>query len=162
IQLALSIAFTNGLINARQLTRYARRLEAEFETIDLNRTQVGFGHGENVFGWRFYPRYQTPDTDSNLTVFFRDMLIGWPTRNQLLRQRRLEPGMRECVAVVIMPSFVPYATVDTVSNWFPITNPKHKVLNHTQALRLSRTVQVIKSEGDAVTDASKYRPGEFE
>jgi hypothetical protein len=162
IQLALSIAFTNGQINARQLTRFARRLEAEYETIDLNRTQVGFGHGENVFGWRFYPRYQTPDTDSNLTVFVRDMLIGGPTRNQLLRQRRLEPGMRECVAIVMMPSFVPYLTLDTVSNWFPITNPKHKVLDIAQAMRLSRTVTTIKNERSGVVDAEHYRPGDFE
>ncbi len=162
LQLALSIAFTNGQMNARQFNRFARRLEGEYETIDLNRTQVGFGHGENVFGWRFYPRYQTPDTDSNFTVFFRDTLIGGPNRNQLLRKRRLEPGMRECVAVVMMPSFVPYATVDTISNWFPITDPKHKVLDNAQALRLSRTVQTIKNEGSSVRDACNYRPGEFE
>src|SRR5262249_53397979 len=75
---------------------------------------------------------------------------------------RLEPGMRECVAVVMMPSFVPYATLDTVSNWFPITNPKHKVLDTVRALKLSRTVQTIKTEGGLVKDACKYRPGEFE
>jgi hypothetical protein len=161
-QLALAIAFTNGLINANQLTKFSRRLEADYQTIALNRTQVGFSHGENVFGWRFYPRFQTPDTDSNLTVFLRDNLIGGPNRNQLLRQRRLEPGIRECVAVVLMPSFVPTVTVDTVSNWFPLTNPKHKVLDHSQAIRLSRTVQTIKNEGCGVKDASHYRPGEME
>jgi len=161
LQLALSIAFTNGQINARQLTRFARRLEGEFETIDLNRTQVGFGHGENVFGWRFYPRYQTPDTESNFTALFRDTLIGGPNRNQLLRDRRLEPGMRECVAVVMMPSFVPYANLDTVSNWFPLPNPKHKVLDTEQAVRLSHTVQTIKNRSGSIKDASEYRNGEL-
>jgi hypothetical protein len=162
MQLALSIAFTNGQINARQLTRFTRRLEGEFEAIDLNRTQIGFSHGENVFGWRFYPRYQTPDTESNFTVLFRDMFVGGPNRNALLRQRRLEPGMRECVAVVMMPSFVPYLHLDTVSNWFPLPNPKHKSLDTAQAMRLSRTVQTIKTCGPGVTDAQCYRDGEFE
>jgi hypothetical protein len=160
-QLALSMAFASGKINANTLTRYARRLEAEYETIALNRTQVGFGHGENVFGWRFYPRFQTPDTEGNLKVLVRDQLIGGPNRDQLLRQRRLEPGPRECVAVVLMPAFVPYATLDTTSNWFALANPKHKTLDHTQALKMSRTVQTLKSCGPNVGDAGCYRDGEF-
>lgn len=157
MQLALSVAFTQGAIGSRQMMQYARRLEAEYETIALNNTQVGFSHGENVFGWRFYPRFQTPDTESNLTVLIRDTFIGGPNRNALLRQRRLEPGMRECVAVVMMPSFVPYATVDTVSNWFPLPNPKHKVLDHAQAMRLSHTVQAIRAGGCGVRDAGAFR-----
>jgi hypothetical protein len=161
-QLALSIAFTNGMIDAKNLTKYTRRLEAEYETIALNRTHIGFSHGENVFGWRFYPRFQTPDTPSNFEVLFREQLIGGPNQNQLLRQRRLEPGIRECVAIVMMPSFVPYVKFDTESNWFPITNPKHKVLDTAQALRMSRTVQAIKTDGCDLKDACKYRPGELE
>ncbi|WP_171470480.1 hypothetical protein [Frigoriglobus tundricola] len=162
MQLALAIAFTNGQINAKNLTKYTRRLEGEYETISLNRTQIGFSHGENEFGWRFYPRYQTPDTPSNAEDLIRNQLIGGPNRNQLLKQRRLEPGMRECVAIVMMPSFVPYVNVDTVSNWFPITNPKHKVLDTKQAVRLSQTVQTIKVGGGGVKDACSYRDGEYE
>lgn len=161
-QLALSMAFTSGRINARTLTRYARRLEAQYDTIALNRTQVGFAHGEDTFGWRFYPRFQTPDTEGNLTTLVRDQLIGGPSRDALLRQRRLEPGPRECVAVVLMPSFVPNVTIDSVSNWFALTNPKHKTLDHTQALRLSRTVQSMKTCGPNARDACEYRDGEFE
>jgi hypothetical protein len=162
MQLALAIAFTNGLISANTMTKYARRLELNAETIALNRPQIGFGHGENVFGWRFTPRYQTPDTRSNLAVFLRDQVVGGPNREQLLRERRLEPGMRECVAVVMMPSFVPYVQLDTTSNWFALANPKHKKLDHTQALHLSRTVQAIKTESCSVRDADKYRDGEFD
>ncbi len=160
-QLALAVAFTNGQIGVNTLTRYARRLEAEYETVALNRTQVGFSHGENVFGWRFYPRFQTPDTESNLKVLLRDQLIGGPSKNALLRQRRLEPGPRECVAVVVMPSFVPYVTVDSVSNWFGLANPKHKVLDHTQAVRLSKTVRTLQNCEHKVTDAECYRDGEL-
>lgn len=162
MQLALAIAFTNGQISARQMTSFTRRLEAEYQTIALNRTQVGFTHGENVFGWRFYPRFQTPDTRSNLEVIFREQLIGGPNRNQLLRDRRLEPGIRECVAVVAMPAFVPYVTVDTSSNWFPLPNPKHKALDTSDAVRLSRAVQTIKTCAPGVKDAACYRDGEFD
>ncbi|MGL6095920.1 MAG: hypothetical protein ACRC7O_09015, partial [Fimbriiglobus sp.] len=160
-QLALAVAFTQGAIGAKTLTKYGRRLEAEYEAIALNRTQVGFAHGENTFGWRFYPRFQTPDTESNLKVLVRDQLIGGPNRNQLLRQRRLEPGPRECVALVIMPSFVPAVTIDSVSNWFALANPKHLALDHTQAMRLSRTVKTLQNCEHAVTDADCYRDGEL-
>jgi hypothetical protein len=161
MQLALSIAFTSGNIGSRQLLQYARRLEADYSTIAINRTQVGFSYGENVFGWRFYPRFQSPDTPSNLTVLFRDTLVGGPNRNQLLRDRRLEPGMRECVAVVMMPSFVPYVSVEAASNWFPLANPKHKVLDLTQAMHLSREIKAIQVGGCGVTDANCYRDGDW-
>lgn len=160
LQLALSLAFSHGFMNFNQLTRYARRLEAEYETIDLNRTQIGFAHGSDTFGWRFYPRYQTPDTPGNLTVIARDLIAGGPNKNQLLRERRLEPGPRECVALVIMPSFVPAVTLDTTSNFFGLANPKHKVFDHTQAVKLGRTVQAIKTAGCGLTDAHCYRNGD--
>ncbi len=161
MQLALAIAFTNGQINARNMTKFVRRLEAEYQTIALNRTQVGFSHGENVFGWRFYPRFQSPDTKSNLSVFFREQLIGGPNRDRIRADWRLEPGERECVAVVMMPSFVPYVTVDTASNWFPLHNPKHKVLDTAAAVKLSQAVQTIKTGAPGVRDAACYRDGEF-
>lgn len=160
LQLALSLAFSHGFMNFSQLTRYARRLEAEYETVDLNRTQVGFAHGSDTFGWRFYPRFQTPDTPGNLEVIARDLIAGGPNRSQLLRERRLEPGPRECVALVIMPSFVPAVQLDTTSNFFGLANPKHKVFDHTQAVKLGKTVQAIKTAGCGLTDANCYRDGD--
>ena len=94
VALALSLAFTSGQMSAQSFTRYARRIELDMETIALNRTQVGFSHGNDTFGWRFYPRVQSPPTDSNATVLFRDMLLGGPCRNAELKTMRLEPGQR--------------------------------------------------------------------
>src|SRR5690606_36837883 len=105
-QLAMSLAFLSGNISVRNLTRYARRLESAYDTIAINRTVVGFSHGEKTFGWRFYPRFQTPEFESNFVSIFRDQLIGGPNRNQELRQHKLEPGIRECVAIVLMPALV--------------------------------------------------------
>jgi hypothetical protein len=160
-QLALAVAFTNGAINSKTFINAARRLESDAQTIALNRTQVGFAHGENTFGWRFYPRFQTMPTQSNLTVFFRDQLVGGPNTNAMLRNRRLEPGPRECVALVIMPSFVPYVSVDVVSNWFSLAHPKHKIMDHTQAMALSRTVKTLEKCKTNVTDAECYRDEEL-
>lgn len=160
LQLALSMSFVSGQMNFNQFNRFARRLEAEYETIDVNRTSVGFNHGPNTFGWRFYPRFQTPDTPSNVELIGRDLLLGGPNKNQLLRERRLEPGPRECVALVVMPSFVSGVQIDSTSNFFPITNPKHKVFEHTDSVRLGRTVKALTTVG--LSDAHCYRDGDAE
>ena len=161
MQLALSLAFVSGQINANSMTRYARRLDAQYSTIDINRTAVGFSHGEDTFGWRFYPRFQTPDTESNATVFFRDMLIGGPNKDQLLRERRIEPGIRDCVAIVLMPSFVPYVTCDVSSDWLNVVDPKCKEMDCKDAVRLSREVKAIQNCSCKVQDADCYRDGEL-
>jgi hypothetical protein len=162
MQLAMSLAFVSGRLSARNMMRYARRIEFDFATVDLNGTAVGFSHGDDTFGWRFYPRFQSPDIESNTTVLFRDLLVGGPSKDALLRQRRLEPGMRECVAIVIMPSFVPYATLHTSSNWFKLTNPERKELDSTQAMRLSKLVKEIQTCAGNVGDANCYRDGDFD
>lgn len=157
MQLALSMAFVSGQISARTMTRFARRIEHDIETIALNRTSVGFAHGADTFGWRFYPRFQTPDNPSNATVLFRDLLIGGPRRDALLRERQLEPGMRECVAIVIMPSFVPCVSIDVSSNWFRLTNPKCKEFDLTETMRISRKVKAIQQCMLQVNDQHCYR-----
>jgi hypothetical protein len=144
------------------MTNYARRIEHDLTTIDLNNTAVGFGHGADTFGWRFYPRFQTPDIESNGTVIFRDLLWGGPSRDALLRQRRLEPGQRECVAIVMMPSFVPFATLEVSSDWFCLTNPKCKSPNLPHVMKLSKRVKAITDCGPQVTDAHCYRDGDMQ
>jgi hypothetical protein len=160
MQLAMSMAFVSGNVSARNMMRYARRLETEMETIALNQTAIGFSHGNDTFGWRFYPRMQTPDIEGNATVLVRDLLIGGPRRDALLRQRKLEPGIRECVAIVIMPSFVPYATLDIGTTWFDVANPKRKRMSSTDAVKLSARVQALQNCGGQVVDGDCYRPGE--
>lgn len=161
MQLALSMAFVNGQINASDMMRYARRVEFDAQTIDLNGTTVGFSNGNETFGWRFYPRYQVPDVERNVTVIFRDLLWGGPNKNDLLHQRRLEPGIRECDAIVIMPSFVPYASLEVSSNWFSLTNPRRKELNAEYAMRLSHQVKSIRNFEACVMDGDQYRDGDL-
>lgn len=161
MQLALSLAFINGRISANNMMRYARRIEFDFATIDLNGTAVGFSHGENTFGWRMYPRFQTPDIECNGKVVMRDLLLGGPNRNALLKQRRLEPGIRECTAIVIMPSFVPYATLNVSTNWFSLTNPRKKELDSSDAMKLSQQVKALENSANCVVDSDCYRDGDL-
>ena len=140
---------------------YARRVDFDLATIDLNGTAIGFSHGDETFGWRFYPRFQTPDVEGNGTVFFRDLLCGGPSKNALLKLRRLEPGIRECYAVVIMPSFVPYADLSVSSNWFELTNPAKKLLDSTCAVKLSSRAKAIDNCSQCVVDAQCYRDGDW-
>jgi len=159
-QLALSMAFVGGNISAGSFSRYARRIEQDIETIALNRTVVGFSHGDATFGWRFYPRVQTPPIPGNLQVITRDLLIGGYGPGYKLRRERLEPGIRECVALVIMPSFIPGVDFDVVGNWFRLAHPKIKALDLKDALRLSRTVRAIQEHSAEVCDQNRYRPGD--
>jgi hypothetical protein len=162
MQLAVSLAFVGGKMSASNFTKFTRQFEAQFETIALNRTVVGFSHGDDTFGWRFYPRFQTPPTKGNLAAF-HETLWGKHKDCDLLN-RKIEPGMRECVAVVIMPSFVPYVTFDVRSNWFRL-NHHHGLLpsrdqaepSMTDTMKLSRAVQQMHHTAACIRDANCYR-----
>jgi hypothetical protein len=163
MQLAMSLAFVSGSLSAENMFRYARRLETDMETIAINNTAVGFSHGTETFGWRFYPRYQTPDTPGNLKACLQDFLCGGPDRKALLRQRQLEPGMRECVAIVLMPSFVPYADLDSSSNWFALDNPRRKLMNSKAAIRLGDQLKFIQNSAQmGASNVQCTRDGDLE
>ncbi len=163
MQLAMSLAFVSGSLSAENMFRYARRLETDMETIAINNTAVGFSHGTETFGWRFYPRYQTPDTPGNLKACVQDFLCGGPNRKALLRQRQLEPGMRECVAIVLMPSFVPYADLDSSSNWFALDNPRRKLMNSKAAIRLGDQLKFIQNSAQmGASNVQCTRDGDLE
>ena len=140
IQVAMAMAVASGRANGQALARYARRLETDLATVSLNKTAVGFTHGTDTFGWRFYPRIQPPPTRGNLATL-TDTLCGTSSTTRDLAARRLEPGMRECTAIVVMPSFVPFVTFDVRTNWFSLTHPKVSEQSMRQAMQLSRSVK---------------------
>lgn len=161
IQLALSLAFTSGRIGAQNFTRMARQLELDMETIALNRTAVGFSHGDDTFGWRFYPRVQSPPTKGNIATFAETLVMGGPTRNHILNKTRLEPGIRECTAVVIMPSFVPYVIFDMRTNWFRLTDPSRKELDLRDGVGLSKEITDLRRlTHECARDQHLYRQDE--
>ncbi|NLS92640.1 MAG: hypothetical protein GXX96_10830 [Planctomycetaceae bacterium] len=162
LQVAAALAFASGQINAQALMRFTRRLEWDMATIALNRTVVAFSHGNDTFGWRFQPRFQTPPTPGTLKAF-GETLLGGPTRDADMRQRELESGIRECTAIVVMPSFVPYATFDVRTNWYKLTNPKCTEISMRETMELSRAITAMKnSAAQCARCAHLYREGEVD
>src|SRR5262249_23320050 len=71
-------------------------------------------------------------------------------------------------AVVMMPSFVPYATVETSSGWLPLAGHglSPRSLDHTKhetadAMRASRHIKAIQNCSAQVADADCYRDGDL-
>ena len=159
-QIAMALAASSGRMNSQAMMRYARRLETDLATVALNKTAVGFSHGTDTFGWRFYPRVQSPPTRNNL-VTFTETLVGSNSTTRDLAERRIEPGMRECTAIVVMPSFVPYVTFDVRTNWFSLTHPKQTDQSMRQTLELSRSVKAMQQSAAMCSRcAGAYRDGD--
>lgn len=159
LQFALALGFSTGKIGVNSLTQYSRELDTQVETISLNRTIIGFGHGNDTFGWRFQPRVQALDVPGTLGVL-RETFCG-ASRDYDLKHRQLEAGQRECVAVVLMPSFIPYADFDIRTNWYKLTNPKNSALTMKDTVWLSRAVTAMQnSRAQCSQCAHLYREGE--
>ena len=160
-QLALAVAFSSGDIGADSFNRFARQLDFEQQTISLNRTVVGFSHGNDSFGWRLYPRVQSPPVASNTEVKFRELMFGAPSRDRDLKQRQLEPGMRELLAIVIMPSFVPFARMDVRTSWFDLTDPNERRFTAEESVVLGRQIQEVRQlKARCLAGDCFDRPGE--
>ncbi len=155
-QLALAAALANGPVSAKNFTQLARQLDADVDTVAIHRTAVGFSHGENHFGWRFYPRTQTPEVRSHGHAWF-----STPSRADELRQTKLEPGIRDCVALVLMPAFVPTMECRVTSSWFDLADPRKHSPDRVTSMSLSKAVHTIQTLGPAVPGAECYRPGDF-
>ena len=142
LQIALAMGFVSGTINAQGLLQSSRQLEWDMATVALNQTAIGFSHGDDTFGWRFYPRFQTPPNQGQC-VGVLGIVAGGPTTDQDMRERQLEPMQRECVAIVVMPSFVPYVTFESRSRFFRLTDPKCTEISMRQTMLLSRSIKAM-------------------
>ncbi|MEM6692480.1 MAG: hypothetical protein AAF664_23820, partial [Planctomycetota bacterium] len=163
MQIAVAMSYAAGDIGISMAMQAMRKLQRDRATIDLNRIAVGYANGDNKFGWRFYPRFQTPPVESNLTVLFRDLIVGGPTDRQLERSSEIEPGMRECLALVLMPSFVPHVTLKTRSSWFCLDKPGHTTVRFHDTVKFSRSLKNIEERAQCLFDcADRYRPEEMD
>ncbi len=160
-QLALAMAFSNGEIGAKTFSRYARQTDFHLDTIALNRTVIGFSHGSDTFGWRFYPRVQVPPTPGRFKASWQTWVSGAPSRDDDLKCRQLETGPRELLAIVIMPSFLPYLRVDSRTNWFKLTDPKCKEFTTEDSVRMGHMIQYIHNcKESCMHENHMYRPGD--
>ena len=155
-------ASLSGTVNANGLLQYSRRLETDMATVALNQTAIGFSNCNDTFGWRFYPRYQTPPFKGNVSAFW-ETVAGGPTTEQDLRDRELEPMQRECEAIVVMPSFVPYVTFESRSRFFRLTDPKITEISMRQTMLLSRSIKAMQqSAAQCSACAGLYRDGDVD
>ena len=163
LQLALAIAVSSGQVNFQNAESYARRTELDLAIVALNRTAIGFGAGETTFGWQFYPRVQTPPLQSNASRIAGILINNGPGPDYDLANRKIEPGQRECYALVVMPNFVPSVKFTSVTNWFDLkTKHAEQVLETTDMIRLGKKLQAAKNGLQRVCDSGKYRPEEVE
>jgi len=162
MQMAMALAASGGRFNSGAMSRYARRLQTDLATIGLNKTAIGFTHGADTFGWRFYPRVQSPSTKGNLQTFAETVCGTGESRRAVLAGRCLEPGMRECTAMIVMPSFVPSLTLDVTTRWFTLAEPGRTEPGMRETLKLSRSVKSMQQSATACADcAGSYRDGEL-
>jgi len=149
MQIALSFAFASGKINFNEFNRFRRRIELDAETIALNRTTTTFAHGNETFGWRFYPRFQNPPQEAtNFNVIGNQLLRGGPGRDYQIKNSKLEAGQRELTAVIILPSFLPRVRFEVVGNWFKLTQPDNLTVPTARMVWQGQEVMKLR---DAVT-----------
>jgi hypothetical protein len=163
MQLALAYNVASGKCNLSQKLAYSRQLALDQADIALNRTVVGFSHGEDTFGWYFYPRVQTPPTEStNIGAFVRMLWSTGPTDHYALKHRKLEPGIRECEVLIAMPSFVADVSFDVTTNWERLTRPGVTKRSYEEMVAQAGRIHRMKCALGGNYDSNCYRPGDVE
>ncbi len=150
---------------SRALTAVAaERRAADDETaIRLNPTMVGFGAGQSTFGWIFYPRLQASRSrDVRLWTDLALLANGGipdPTGND----QSIEPGQRECTALIEMPNFVPTIEFTTVADWFRTSESgEGQKSDLEKAAVLSRKLVTATAALNRTRREGSYRPEEYE
>ena len=120
MQMALAYSVAYGAWNVAQRVNLAKELARDSAAIGVNRTNVGFVHGMDTFGWYFYPRVQSPDRINKGII--GNVLLP-QTRKEDAKTYKLEPGIRECEVLIAMPSFVTQLAFDVTTNWERLSKP---------------------------------------
>ncbi len=165
LQIAMAYSFATGQINFSQLNRFRRRIEEDAETIALNRTVTAYAHGNETFGWRFYPRFQNPPVPVERTNFgtLGNLLArGGPPPDYRARYSRLETGQRELTVIMIMPSFLQRARFDVSSNWFKLNDPDDFYIPTAKMLWQGQELMKLRNAVAHYCDPRLYRPGDLE
>jgi hypothetical protein len=142
----------------------ADRRAADDETaIRLNPTMVGFGAGQSTFGWIFYPRLQTSSSTRGRLLIDLAMLMEGRVVDPTGNDQSIEPGQRECTALVEMPNFLPKIEFITVANWFrtsEVSDGQKSDLG--KATVLGRKLVAAENALNKAKVEGQYRPEEYE
>src|SRR5262249_7295750 len=106
---------------------------------------------------------QTPPEElTNLGALFRLIWATGPTRRYDLKHRHLEPGIRECEVLVVMPNFVPEIKLEVTTNWEKLVRPGRSKLDYEDMIDLGARLQKVRAFAANVSDTDHYRPGDYE
>jgi hypothetical protein len=162
LQLALSFAFATGQISFSQMNTFRRQIQQSSDTIALNRTVTGFIHGNDTFGFRFTPRFQNPPNQrTNIGVIASQLIGGGPGPDYQMKKSKLEPGLRELTAVLLIPTFLPTMRMQISSNWFKLHDPEHLVFHTKRMLERGREVQELRQAAVDACSREQYRPADL-
>ncbi len=125
---ALAAALAAGHLQGSSLAQYAHGIQESATTTGTQASIVGFCHAGQTFGWRFLPRPASRP------------VAGKQPSDSLAE---MEPGIRECVALVLMPSLVPGLCLDAQSRWFSLANPQQSVPRLEETVNLKKSLQAL-------------------
>lgn len=163
LQIALAYSIAQQPLNARARIAMSRELSLDETVIGLNRTVVSFAHGNDTFGWYFRPRLQTPPAEqNNIAAFARTVWSTGPTEHYDLKNRELEPGIRECEVLIVMPNFIRSVAFDVTTNWECMAKPGVTKRSYEEMLAQGRKIHELKSCMPNLSTAGCYRPGDVE
>jgi hypothetical protein len=139
------------------------RRSADDETaIRLNPTMVGFGAGQSTFGWVFYPRLQSRRGHDFPLLTDIMLLLNGRLPNPIGDDQSIEPGQRECTALIEMPNFIPKIEFVTVANWFRTSEVGDGQRSDLEkAAVLGRKLVAAESALNRAKQGGEYRPDEY-
>jgi hypothetical protein len=140
-----------------------RRAADDEAAIRLNPTMVGFGAGQSTFGWIFYPRLQTSGGSKGRLLTDVALLLNGRVLDPTGNDQSIEPGQRECTALVEMPNFIPKIEFITVANWFRTSEAGDGQKSDLEkATILGRKLVAAESALNRAKVEGQYRPEEYE
>jgi hypothetical protein len=142
----------------------ADRRAADDETaIRLNPTMVGFGAGQSTFGWIFYPRLQTSGSSNGRLLTDVALLLNGRVPDPMGGDQSIEPGQRECTALIEMPNFVPKIEFVTVANWFRTSEVGDgQKADLEKASNLGRRLIAAQAALNKAKVDGRYRPEDYD
>ena len=157
LQLASAFALASGQVNGSHLGSYLRQASRASDSVRLNRTVTAFVHGNESFGWRFAPRFQERAAPAGPLRALGQSAAG-SLGHDPESLARLEPGIRELTAVVLLPSFLPAVRLEVSGDWYPLDDPGRAVFESGWVLEEGRGVMAARQGLASACDSGAYRP----
>src|SRR4029077_15697753 len=110
----------------------------------------------------FYPRLQTTRSSNGRLLTDLALLLNGRVLDPTGNDQSIEPGQRECTALVEMPNFVPKIEFISVANWFRTSEVGDGQKSDLEkASILGRKLDVAESALNKAKIEGQYRPEEY-